>query len=59
MHVGRRESCAPSMDAPTLLFKEEFVEDTGQRKRKSGMNAATGDAPTLLFKEECVSDMVQ
>ena len=35
-----------------------FVEDTGQRQRKSGMNAATGDAPTLLFKEECVSDMV-
>ena len=57
MHVGRRESCAPSMDAPTLLFKEEFVEDTGQRK--NGMNAAVRDAPTLLFKEEYVSDMVQ
>ena len=59
MHVGRREYHAERKDAPTLLFKEEFVTDTGQRKRKSGMNAATGDAPTLLFKEECVSDMVQ
>ena len=57
MHVGRREYHAERKDAPTLLLKEEFVEDTGQRK--NGMNAAVRDAPTLLFKEECVSDMVQ
>ena len=57
MHVGRREYHAERKDAPTLLPKEEFVEDTGQRK--NGMNAAVRDAPTLLFKEECVSDTGQ
>ena len=54
MHLERRESCAPLMDAQTLLCKEEFVEDMEQR-----LIAAMRGAPTKLRLVECVSDTEQ
>ena len=43
MHVVQRNTTAGTKDAPTLGFKEEFVEDTEQRK--NGMNVVMMDAP--------------
>ena len=58
MLVDGREHHAERRDAPTLLFKEEYVSDMGQKSKEESC-APTKDVQTMHGKEEYVSDMVQ